>query len=112
MNFQIINNTDKIFCIIFVIIDLFLYKDYFWMLHSSVLPGLYYVTKPTWNLINNGMGLLESKYRFTPLIGMDEEGHKNAPGAALFYLINKPKGMTLRKMFKPAIDNCKCMLNK
>ena len=53
-----------------------------------------------------------SKYRFTPLIGMDEEGHKNAPGAAMFYLINKPKGMTLRKMFKPAIDNCECMLKK
>lgn len=45
MNFQIVNDTDKIFCIIFVIIDVFLYKDYFWMLHSSVLPGLYYVAK-------------------------------------------------------------------
>lgn len=28
-----------------------------------------------------------SKYRFTPLIGMDEEGHRNAPRAAMFYLV-------------------------
>ncbi len=79
------------------------------MLRSSVLPGLYYVAKPTWNLINNGMGLLESKYRFMPLIGMDEEGHKNAPDATLFYLRNKGNDMTIEKMFAPAIENFKCI---
>ena len=112
MNFQIINNTDKIFCIIFAIIDVFLYKNYFWMLRVSVVPGLYYIAKPAWNVANNVIGVKNSKYRFTPFIGMDEEGHRNAPGAALFYLIHKGDGMTMEKMFKPAINNCKCMLNK
>ncbi len=86
--------------------------DIDWMLRVSVVPGLYYIAKPAWNVANNVIGVKNSKYRFTPFIGMDEEGHRNAHGAAMFYLIHKGDGMTMEKMFKPAIDNCKCMLNK
>ena len=68
--------------------------------------------KPSWNIVNNIIAIRKLKFNFTPLARMKEEGHMNATGAAAFYLKNRPSGMTIRKMFKPAIANCECMLKK